>query len=98
MKTTVNEWEFIDSFKQAGRENNFSYEGRKALFDYLEELENDLDEEFELDPIALCCEYTEYENLEELQGNYNNIENMDDLEANTFVIMTGDESFIIQDY
>jgi hypothetical protein len=58
MKQTVTESMFVDSFPESYK-NNFSYEGKKALFEYLEELE-DSTFEHELDPIALCCEYSEY--------------------------------------
>jgi hypothetical protein len=44
-----------------GREKQFSYEAQKALFDYLEDLEESMEEKFELDVIALCCEYAEIE-------------------------------------
>ena len=55
--------------------------------------------EIELDPVALCCEYTEYDNLAELQKNYDKIKSIDDLKDNTQVIEIEDrESFIIQNY
>jgi hypothetical protein len=59
MKITLTESEFVNRFL-AIRPNNFSREGLRALFDYLEELERDLGEEVEFDPIGLCCEWTEY--------------------------------------
>ena len=97
MKQTITEYQFIDSFT-GNYKDNFSYEGKQALFDFLEEIESELDEEIELDPIALCCEYTEYENIAELQENYTDIESMEDLEDHTCVIMIDDQSFIIQNY
>ena len=97
MKKTINQYDFSDAFEKMGRDNNFSYEGKKALFNYLEELEEGTGEEMELDVIAICCEYTEYENLEELQKDYD-VENIEELEQNTTVIMIDDESFIIQCY
>ena len=60
-------------FDEYNRSDNFSVEGRQALFDYLENLEDDTGEKIELDIISLCCDYTEYKNLKELQENYNNI-------------------------
>ncbi len=62
MKQTVTESMFIDSFI-GGYKDNFSYEGKKALFEYLEQYEDDygLENEIELNPISLCCEYSEYE-------------------------------------
>jgi len=98
MKNTVTEYQFIDSFPNSYKDN-FSYEGKKALYEYLTQLENDCDMEFELDPIAFCCEYSEYENLEEFQSNYGDkYETMEDIEYCTQVIMIDDESFIIQDF
>ena len=58
MKTTVYLNEFRNYFNQI-RPNNFSYEGLEVLFDELERVENDTNEEFELDVIALCCDYCE---------------------------------------
>jgi hypothetical protein len=56
MKTIVNFSAFCDAFRDMGRNDNFSYAGKRALFDYLEEV---TDGEYELDVIALCCEYYE---------------------------------------
>ena len=46
---------FCDAFRDMGRDENFSYAGKRALFDYLEEVAPDM----ELDVIAICCEYYE---------------------------------------
>ena len=98
MKQTVNFSQFCDSFSE-DRKNQFSYKGKRALFDYLEEYEESTGEEIELDTITLCSEYTEYENLKELQENYNDIESMEDLEEKTLVIkIENSDAFIIQQY
>ena len=55
----INFQDFCDSFSDTYK-NNFTYEGKKALFEYLELLEDGTGEQIELDPIALCCDYTEY--------------------------------------
>ena len=47
---------FCDAFRDHGRDDQFTYAGQRALFDYLEASE---EESLELDIIALCCEYTE---------------------------------------
>ena len=98
MKQTINFSQFHDAFEESNRGNNFSYDGRHALFDYLEEYEESTGEEIELDVIALCCEFTEYENLAELQENYTDIESMEELGDHTQVIMIDEERFIIQDF
>ena len=99
MKQIISESDFRDAFERMGRHNNFSYAGLGALFDYLEEYEEETGEQIEFDPIALCCEYTEYENIEELKKDYDNIEDMDDLENSTEVIhIEGTDGFIIQQF
>lgn len=59
MKTSVNFSAFCDAFRDMGRNDNFSYAGKRALFDYLEQYEEDCGCEVELDVITLCCEYDE---------------------------------------
>lgn len=77
MKTTVSEHDFIDSFRLCDRSDNFSYEGRKALFAHMEELEDDCGVELELDPIAICCEFSEYANAYDCAKEYDYEEVLD---------------------
>lgn len=58
MKKTVYFDDFYSEFKKI-RPNNFSDEGLYVLFDYLEECERDIGEEWELDVITLCCDFIE---------------------------------------
>jgi len=51
---------FRDLFKEYNRENQFSFEGLEVLYNYLEDLEN-----FEVDIIGLCCDFCEYNNIED---------------------------------
>lgn len=62
-------YQFRDAFRLAGRENQFSYEGFKVLFDYLENLSDDIGEPVELDVVALCCDYYE-SNIEDIISDY----------------------------
>ena len=65
---------------------NFTYKGLRALFEWLEEI-TDEENPYKLDVIALCCEYSEYKNLEEYIKDYNtDIEKKDyiDEETNEF--------------
>ena len=54
MKTTLSQYDFINEFRQI-RPDNFSYEGLGLLYDFLEEI----DPEMEFDPIAICCDFQE---------------------------------------
>ena len=60
MKQTINSSDFVDAFRTYGRQNQFSYDGLCALFEYLEEMEDGMGEEMELDVIALCCDFSEF--------------------------------------
>lgn len=97
--STVNESAFHDRFIAYGRKENFSYEGRKALFEYLEQLSEDMGEPIELDVIALCCDYSEYSSLKEFNAEYNTANPFDTWEEvaeNTTVIEFGDGAAIVQ--
>ena len=84
MYEVISKDDFIDRFV-ALSPDNFSHEGLCALFDYLEELEYDLGSQ-ELDVIALCCEYSEYKNVEEYLQNYNSaIEREDYADENNII-------------
>ena len=60
MKQTVTYIAFVDAFRAYDRYEQFGYAALRALFEYLEELEQDIGEEMELDVIALCCDWTAY--------------------------------------
>ena len=59
MKTTISLCDFRNAFIQAGRSNQFSYDGLEIIFKYIEDVEDSCGQEFELDVIAICCEYSE---------------------------------------
>lgn len=59
MKITVTLSDFRDAFRACDRQDQFSYEALDLLFDYFEELEDSTGQEIELDPIAICCDYSE---------------------------------------
>ena len=60
MKTIVTQYSFVESFRQCGRESQFSPHALRALFEHLERLEEDTDTELTLDPIGICCGWAEY--------------------------------------
>jgi len=55
MKTTLSVHDFREAFKRANRKDQFSYDALGLIYDYLEEIDSD----YELDVIALCCELSE---------------------------------------
>ena len=103
MKRTITEHEFIDGFKGSCTDS-FTYEGKKALFEYFEQMEEDTGFDMEFDPIAIHCEYTEYNGFDDWQQDYgddNDINNVDDLQEFTEVIQFSgefDNMIIVQDF
>lgn len=101
MKITINShYQFERLFREANRENQFSREGLNALFDYLEELEQDCGEEFDIDVIGICCDFCEYDNIEDFRSYYGaEYESMEDIEDRTIIIpISGTDGFIIQQF
>lgn len=65
----VNFSQFCDSFSDTYK-NSFSYEGKRALYDYLEQLSDDTGDDIELDTVALCCEFSEHESALDCANQY----------------------------
>ena len=85
MKKTINEFDFVNDFT-AIRPNSFTREALYALFDYFRQLEDETGEETEFDPIAICCDFTEYNSLAEVKEAYDDIETIENLQDKTIVI------------
>ena len=98
MIKTISEYDFRSEFQKMARDN-FSYNGLGALFNYLDEL--DYDNSDELDVVGICCDFAEYENFEEFQRDYSNlnIETIEDISDHTTLIaIENSNSFIIQQF
>ena len=86
--TTIdNGYQLEQLFKECGREKHLSYEGFNALYNYLDEYSDEMDEPFKVDVIALCCDFTEYSDWGDLYNNYsysynNESETFEELEEN----------------
>jgi hypothetical protein len=95
MFKTINVYDFRDEFKAMGRANQFSYDGLQALFEMLEEIAP----EYELDVIALCCDYTE-STIEDIANNYCISEQsvLAHLSENTFFIELNNGSVLYQQF
>ena len=93
MKDTITAYQFSDAMIEQG----FSYEGTKALFEYFEQYEQDTGEQMEFDPVAIRCAFNEYESLEDVKQNYQDIKTLEDLKDRTIVIeIPNSDRLIIQ--
>jgi len=70
MKETINEAQFVSGFMQGQYKNNFSYEGLRCLYEYLTQLEEDMDDELNYDIVVIACDFNEYENAKEFNDYY----------------------------
>jgi len=101
---TITKSEFTSTFHKMGRGNQFSYQGLSTLYDFLDDLGDDMEEPIELDVIALCCEFAEYDSLREFQEDYgNDYKSLEDIEDRTILIPLDDKkdgltSFIIKQF
>ena len=103
MREYVSEYTFRNRFLQNDTyKHNFTYEGLAALFDYLEALEDDTGEQIEFDMIGICCEFSEFEDMEDFNQQYSHDKDgyyMDDIKDETIVIEIPEtKRFIIQDF
>lgn len=98
MKQTIDFNDFRQAFESYGRGDQFTYEGLQTLFEMLEEYEQDTGEEIELDVIALCCDYSEYDSFEELTESYDCIETEEDIADYTWYAKTETNGYIIQNF
>lgn len=101
MKKTINIYDFENAFRQHKRDNQFSYKGLRALFEMLEYCEKDNGDEIELDVIGLCCEYTEYDSMEEFWNVYDKEDFPNDeaiMDATVYWHIEDTEGFIIGNF
>ena len=94
MKRTITESEFIDGFT-GSYADNFTYEGKKALYEYFTQLEEDTSFEIEYD------DFTEFLEDYEDYAKEHNIKEIDDIAEHTQLIRYDgglDHKFIIQQF
>ena len=86
MKQTIDLHQFRSGFINL-RPNNFTYTALGSLFEHLEEREDDTGQEIEYDVIAICCDYTEWEDLAEFNDHHSlECESLDEVREHTTAI------------
>jgi hypothetical protein len=93
IKLTMNIWDFKKVMREMDTyANNFTDKGLELLFEYLDDLGGDID----MDAIAICCDWTEYENIEAAEKEY--LLDGEDLEDNTIVLKGDSDIVVVRDY
>ncbi len=105
----INQDEFIDIMVSVYNNSNFSYKGKIALYEYLKQYSEDLGQDLKLDPVTLCCEYTEnniidlgwkyghpFDNCLPKESQQEHVKKW--LQDRTVVIEVDKETVIIQDF
>ena len=101
MVITINEHDFIQAFKDAGRQDQFSLDALRVIFNYEEERETQMTEPTVLDVIALCCDFAEYDSIEDFQEEYGEqYVSLEDIEEQTVVLTDAPDysGFVIEKF
>jgi hypothetical protein len=75
MKTTLSTNEVTHALLQDDNAG-WSYDGAKALAEYLDDMEVEMEEEMELDVVALRCDFSEFESLIDWANEYFTIDQL----------------------
>ncbi len=102
---TLSQYEFEQQFRNMGRDY-YSPEGYELLYEMLDDMDG------ELDVVAVCCEWSEYENSKALFEDYGYLVDEgdcedeeerlellgDELEARTLFFRLSNGGYLIQDF
>ena len=97
MKQTIYFHDFVAAFKRLDHGEQFSCGGLKALFEYLEDVHYG---NYDLDVVALCCEWSEYCDVVDINMDYGQdfediAEAKEWLEDYTVVLEAGSDTLVI---
>tara|TARA_R110002096_G_scaffold104803_2_gene230834 strand:+ start:395 stop:766 length:372 start_codon:yes stop_codon:yes gene_type:complete len=120
--TAISKYEMIVAFRDMGRlktpdkHGNFTEEAIKELYDYYDEIVGEyfelsqkgrhLEQAYELDVVGICCEWTQWDNIDEVRQTYfyDAPETYDDddvfeyLQDNTYHIVLSDDSILVREF
>ena len=109
--THINKYEMIRAFNTYGRlktseGGNFTMKAVEALFEYYDEMAGEcfeLSQAYELDVVGICCEWTQYDNIDEVREAYDLVRDdamdvFEYLEDNTYHIVLDDDSILVREF
>ena len=83
MKKTINQREFCNEMMGYG----FTYDGCIALYKHYEQIEWDMGQDIEFDPIEISGEFNEYSSIEEYNADYHcDLKTIEEIEEHCLVI------------
>lgn len=94
---TLDQFDFDNEFERMGRGTQFTTEALTALYDFYNEHSDNVGEPWELDVIAVCCDWTEYDNMEDALRAYN-LDDENDLYDHTTVIELSYGTVLLMNY
>ena len=95
---TLSQYDFINEFEiSTERQNQFSHNALSSLYDYYEDYASCRGEPFIFDLIAICCDFTEYNTIEEAAKDYS-ITPIELEYATTVLHVLGNGHVVVQNY
>ena len=73
--------DFVEEFEAYDRGNCFSDEALEELFNYYD----DLGMNFEMDAIGICCDWTEYSDLDDYANDYMKESDFEEFEESEYI-------------
>lgn len=89
----VTEYDFINDL-MSDNYSNWSYEEARALYNYYNDLAEDLNENIEFDRVAIRCDWSSYKNYNEALEAYG-LDSIYELQENTTIIDLKDSILMI---
>tara|TARA_A100001201_G_scaffold48561_1_gene48440 strand:+ start:1006 stop:1305 length:300 start_codon:yes stop_codon:yes gene_type:complete len=94
---TLNEHSFINRFLEI-RKDSFSVKALRVLYHYYDDMSEGIGDNIEFDPIAICCEWAEYDTEQECLDDYGHYEDIEEIRANTVVLPVYGDSILVQSF
>lgn len=96
IKETLSEDSFINRFLQI--RGNFSVKALRELYHYYDDMSEGIGEDIEFDPVAICCEWTEYDTEQECLDDYSHCEDIEEIRTSTVVLPVYGDAILVQNY
>ena len=93
----MTESQMIDSL-MSDDNAKWTYDQADMLVDYYESLSEETQNDIRWDRVAIRCEWSAYDDIEDVKKAYDSIDSMEDLEDNTTVLECYDSTLLVMDF